>query len=95
MSTTKELFNHENEKYQTLEFWEKQKDGMVYSYRDDSDWISKQLENMSEDEDEIKKWLWNPTSIGNLSFLALHAPEEEQRNKCIRIFNIAKKLLRN
>lgn len=93
MSFTKELFTSGNPDFQTLEFWATQKDGVVYENINNSEWIEQQLSSMNTTEDYVKSFMWNPTSIGNLAYLALYSPSDNQKNKCIEIFNIAKKML--
>jgi len=93
MPTTKELFTCDNPIFQTLEFWEKLKDGVVYENINNSEWIEKQVNSMNTTEDYVKSFIWNPTSIGNIAYLALNAPNDTQKNKCIDIFNVVKNLL--
>jgi hypothetical protein len=95
MSTTKELFTSCNPNFQTIEFWATQKDGVVYENINNYEWIEQQLSSMNTTEDYVKSFIWNPTSIGNIAYLALYSPTDTQRNKCSDIFNVAKNLLQN
>ena len=90
--TTKELFNDKNTYYQSLEFWAKEVDGSVYNNVNNDEWLDEQLTNCL-DEDIIKTWLWNATSIGNIAYIALNAKNEKYKNICINCFNKVKKLL--
>lgn len=35
---------------------------------------------MNTTEDYVRSFIWNPTSIGNLAYLALHSPTDTQKN---------------
>ena len=93
MTTVKELFNDGIPHHKSLEFWEQQKDGVVYSHIEEEEWIDDQLSALTENPEDIRSWLWNPTSMGNLAFLALKAPRVDQRTKCMKVFMIATRLL--
>jgi len=99
MPTTKELFTSSNPHYQSLEFWANEKDGMVYSHINDEAWIDNQLNGMSSDEEslreELRGNLWNPTTVGNVSYLALNSPTENQRKQYLHMFEICKDMLQN
>jgi len=95
MPTTKELFKSPNPHYQSLEFWANEKDGMVYSHINDEAWIDNQLNGMSTDEESLRECLWNPTSIGNMAFLAQNAVTENQRKQFLHVFEICKDMLQN
>mgnify|MGYP003684121729 CR=1 FL=1 len=92
MQTVNELFNSGYTVDSSLEFWEKQVDGSVFNNVNDEEWMNDQIGNIEVSEESIKKWIWNPTSVGNIAYIAVHCPFQEHKNKCIAIFNMVKKL---
>lgn len=85
----KELFTHKNNVFQSLDFWSNQKDGVVYNNIHNVEWIEEQLSSLEITMEYVRNniKMWNPTSIGNLAYLALNAPLDSQKEKCKKIFD--------
>ena len=98
MPTTTELFRDYADQYTLPNLWQKYRDFDIPSYiqrvgeTQAAEFIDSQIEEMNENPEEIKKWIWDPSSFGNLAHFALHAPKEEHRNKCLSIFNLARNI---
>ena len=87
-NTTSEYFNSIVPRYRSKAFWATQVDGPVSENTFcNPAWVRHHIHDIDLDNASIQRFMWNPTSIGNIAFIALNASDPEDRKKANEIFD--------